>query len=103
MLWHETKWFCQRGWRGYSDLEVMSGLNYYLCAMLPDALREAVDYRRPAQRDWEQWHRRVECMVDGLEAAQEVMDRAETFEQEEQLVRRFKRGWLLMGRWYWWL
>ena len=103
MLWHETKWFCQRGWRGYSDLEVMGGLNYYLCDMLPDALRDLANYRGPAKLTDGQWQRRIECMASGLEAARGVMDQAETFAQEERAVKRFRRGWLVMLRWFWWL
>ena len=103
MLWGETRCFVQRGWRGYSDLEVWGGLDYFLCDVLPDALRDSARQRTPAGFTAAQWQRRIECMATGLEAARDVINRAETFEQEERLVRRFRRGWLLMGKWFWWL
>lgn len=103
MFFHEVKWFCQRGWSGYSDLDVWGGVDRYLCDVLPDALRASERYGHPGQLTEEQWHRRIECMADGFEAAQYVMNRAKTMAEEERQVKRFKRGWLLMGRWFWWL
>lgn len=35
--WLHTKWFCQRGWRGYADRDTWS-IDWYLSSWMPEAL-----------------------------------------------------------------
>lgn len=101
-LWGEARGFFQRGWRGYSDYD-MWNVHSHTCDVYRSMLREwagrTCSY--PYGLTPEGWERRLRVMADGFDAGKRIIewdykDKAE----HDKLYRQWKRGWLLMGNWF---
>jgi hypothetical protein len=73
--------------------------------VLPAALRDKAKY--DDGYPWglvahEQWERRLETMARGFDAARRLMERQFILGVDDAaMVKAFRRGWKLMGYWFW--
>jgi len=94
---YQTKWFVQRGWRGYGDNDAR-GIDWYLTSWLPAAIRRIKNnkyrYGHPCGMTRKGWETRLEHMIDGFEAAREIQDMKHAYKSREQKVAwtRFHTG-----------
>lgn len=99
--YYRTKWFIQRGWRGYADCDVWS-LDGYLTGWMPKALRTLADSKigHPMGMTMKGWHTRLEAMADGFDAAEEIQDLKHDHKsrEEKEAWRRFNRGMKLVHK-----
>jgi hypothetical protein len=95
------KWFCQRGWRGYSDRDTWSidgYLNSILIPMLTDLRNRHIGYPEGLAED--EWDLILSQIVMGLEANQRICDLDYDDEILEALQLMSNRGLFLLGK-YW--
>ncbi len=73
--YYHTKWFCQRGWRGYADCDVW-GLDTYLSMWLPEALESLRTHvhGHPAGMTPKSWDRALKRMQTGFREARKIQD-----------------------------
>ncbi len=98
-LYNETRWFAQRGWRGYSDVDLYDMMSYNTAVVLP-MLRWLRDnsHTFPGKINgvatYEEWQALIDQMIDGFEAARMIQedDYVWTPEHCEELQERFRRG-----------
>ena len=93
-----VKWFLQRGKRGYSDRDLW-GFDYYLCEIMPKALRQLNDIRhgypdspfaKTGMTD-KKWGRILEQMAVGFEAYGETLNDHEHMGNSSWYKKRIKR------------
>lgn len=93
--YYHTKWFIQRGYRGYADCDVWS-LDSYLIRWMPKALRKLRDNKigHPMGMTMAGWRTRLEKMADGFDAAYELIDLRHSYKSpgERAAARRFNSG-----------
>ncbi len=106
--WRRIQWFIQRGRRGYSDFDTW-GLDYYLCEMLPQALRQLAKYNhgchtflydntRKDDECWK-WKAILEKMAKGFEAGYKIADcDFKNKEDEEKLYMEFEETMCLFKK-----
>jgi len=79
-LYNETKWFIQRGIRGYSDRDLW-GFNYYLSEMIPKGLKhlKRIQHILPTWKPNEKeeiakkrWHGIMDDMIYTFETAEKI-------------------------------
>jgi hypothetical protein len=73
--YYHTKWFMQRGWRGYADCDVW-GLDSYLAGWLPRALDGLISAKHghPIGMTRKGWESRLKRMKQGLIEAGKIGD-----------------------------
>ena len=97
-IYDRTKWFIQRGRRGYADCDVW-GLDNYLAGWMPGALRKLEDNKlgHPIGMTPKGWANRLRIMCEGFEAVVamgEIPD-AKTY---RRLERRMRKGMKMFGK-----
>lgn len=98
--YRHTKWFMQRGWRGYADCDVW-GLDSYLASWLPEALEELRTNKigHPIGMTRKGWNTRLERMKDGFLTVREYYDMNYTTAEEARILeRRMNRGLNMFAR-----
>lgn len=93
-LYRETKWFIQRGSRGYADCDVWS-LDGYLVRIMIPALKqlEKNKFGFPVGMTRKGWDTRLKQMRDGFRTAQDILDmKYKTPKECFKLERRMQRG-----------
>lgn len=99
----EIKWFCQRGWYGYADVDWW-GLDGYLSEWIPSALRrikKGDGYPgRGEANTYKKWQAIVEEIAQGFEAHYELMNGFPKKDRMEKLIKIEKRGLKLFAKWY---
>jgi hypothetical protein len=98
--YYHTKWFIQRGWRGYADCDVWA-LDYYLAGWMAAALRvlETTKIGHPCGMTQKGWRTRLRIMREGFEAAKS-MDRIPVKEEYKRLKRKMDRGLCMFAKHY---
>lgn len=90
--YRRTKWFMQRGWRGYGDCDVWN-LDSYLSSWLPEALESLRKnaHGHPIGMTPKSWDRRLKRMRAGFLEAKKISDmRYRTPEQFKDARRRME-------------
>jgi hypothetical protein len=93
-----SKWFFQRGWRGYADCDVWS-LDGYLLRTIPNALDQLRKecHGHPCDLSPESWDYILEKMADGLRSEDKLMNfEWETERERFALERKGKDGMRLL-------
>lgn len=92
--YYHTKWFIQRGWRGYADCDVWS-LDSYLSRWMPTALAQLQRNKlgHPVGMTRKGWDSRLERMKQGFLEARNIHDMNFKTAQESMMIqRKVKRG-----------
>lgn len=92
--YYHTKWFVQRGWRGYADCDAW-GLDSYLSQWLPEALESLRTHFHgyPVGMTPKGWNTRLKRMRDGFLESRKIHEMEFKSPQESKLIqRRVKRG-----------
>jgi hypothetical protein len=89
--YYHTKWFIQRGYRGYSDSDVWS-LSSYLLNWLPSALEQLRknSYGYPGHLSPDSWDYILAKMIDGLKHEKKWSEME--CETEEELFESRRKG-----------
>jgi hypothetical protein len=99
--YRQTKWFIQRGYRGYADCDVWS-IDWYLTDWLPAALHQLEDNKigYPCGMTAKGWRICLAKMTDGFIAAREIQEMKYKYKssQERAAWRRFNRGMKLFRK-----
>lgn len=92
--YYHTKWFMQRGWRGYADCDVWS-LDYYLAGWMPGALAKLRTNKlgHPMGMTSKGWQTRLKHMESAFLEAKKISDMDYTTPKEMRAAeRRMQRG-----------
>lgn len=73
--YYHTKWFVQRGWRGWADCDAWS-IDYYLAEWLPCALDRLISNKigHPVGMTQRGWATRLKRMKRGFITARKISD-----------------------------
>jgi len=99
-VWREIKWFCQRGWRGYSDRDCWS-IDGYLLKILPPMVAGLRDRGIGYPCDMEsreEWEKLLSIILMGLEANQRICDLDYDEGTYEALQLMSDRGLFLLAK-----
>lgn len=74
-LYHEAKYFLQRGYRGYSDRDVWS-VDWFLTGIMPKMLRQLkkTTHGAPVGVGFKHWQNKLEKMAETFEMARRIED-----------------------------
>lgn len=92
--YYHTKWFFQRGWRGYADCDIW-GLDSYLASWMPEALDRLATIKigTPIGMTHSGWKTRLGHMRDGFLTAREFHEfNYRTPKEAKILMKRMNRG-----------
>ncbi len=90
--YRRTKWFMQRGYRGYADCDVW-GLDYYLAEWVPKALESLRKNKHghPIGMTPKSWDTRLKRMRAGFIEARKIQDfRYKDIKDAQAAVKRMK-------------
>jgi len=103
-LYLHTKWFIQRGWRGYSDSDVWD-IDCYISHWMPSALRRLRHSGNSYPADLsgrDEWDKILDEMILGFEATRKVqeLEFGSTEEERSLVLAQANRGLELFRRHY---